>query len=238
VMNNDFASPLRLAQEASTVDLLTDGRLELGLGSGWAKREYDLLGVAYNPARRRAERLQNAVTVMKSAWSGGQVLSAADGSIPAVPPPTQSPHPPLLIGGQGDSILAAAAREADIVGFTGYTWNGSTLAPTGLSSETLTDRIRFVRDAAGSRFQNLELNVLLRAVRTSSRRRDGKESVAKELGIPTSDVAASPFVLAGTVDDVVEKLLGVRECLGVSYFVAFQTELDELTPVIDALAGR
>ena len=151
VVNNDLFHPLRLAQEAATVDLLTAARLELGLGSGWNRPEYELLDLPYDRPAQRAGRLRDAVAAMKSAWAGEPRLPAEEGAegAPAVPAPLQTPHPPLLIGGHGDIILTLAAAEANIIGFTGLTWTGSSLAPTGASVEALAERVRFVRARPG-----------------------------------------------------------------------------------------
>ena len=141
VINNDFFHPLRLAQEAATVDLLTDGRLELGVGSGWNRPEYQVLDVAYDRPSLRAARLRAALATVKSAWAGGARPRGRDGAggPRAVPAPRQQPHPPLLIGGHSDAVLELAATEANIVGFTGLTWTGSSLAPTGASVEALAE---------------------------------------------------------------------------------------------------
>lgn len=152
VINNDFARPLRLAQEAATVDLLTDGRLELGIGSGWAKPEYDLLGIAYDRPRIRAARLADAISVMKRAWAGEVTISGARNDPAAVPRPLQLPQPPLLIGGHSDAVLRLAAQEAEIIGFTGVTWTGSGLGATGAGVEPFAERVGFVRSVAGDRF--------------------------------------------------------------------------------------
>src|SRR5262249_41050439 len=145
VINNDFFHPLRLAQETATVDLLTDGRLELGLGTGWNRPEYELMGVGYDRPPIRTARLADALRIMKQAWAGDVTVDGRTSSEPAVPAPVQRPYPVLLIGGQGDATLTLAATEADIVGFTGLTWTGSALAPTGGSLKTLSERAAFVR---------------------------------------------------------------------------------------------
>ncbi len=140
VLNNDFFLPVRLDQEAATVDVMTGGRLELGVGSGWARAEYDVLGIGYDRPPDRAARLAYAVRTMKRAWSGDITVPGNPDPVAAVPTPVQQPHPPLLIGGDGDAVLALAAAEADIIGFTGLTWTGSSLEPTGASLESLTER--------------------------------------------------------------------------------------------------
>ena len=136
------------------------GRLELGLGSGWSKPEYDLLGITYDRPSVRAARLAEAIEVMKTAWAGEPRFSLVGMDLPAVPEPAQRPHPPLLIGGNGDTILRLAAAEADIVGFTGLRWRGGRLDPGGIAVDAIEERIAFVRKEAGERFGELELNVL------------------------------------------------------------------------------
>jgi probable F420-dependent oxidoreductase len=237
VINNDFFHPVRLAQEAATVDMLTDGRLELGVGSGWARPEYDVLGLSYDRPRDRAARLADAVGTMKRAWSGEITVSGLTEAVTAVPAPVQRPHPPLLIGGHGDAVLALAAKEANIVGFTGLTWTGSSLAPTGASLESLTERTAFVRARAGSRADGLEFNVLVQAVSIGEPLEEQIDQVAGDLGVSPELVRTSPLALVGSHSEVVNKLLSIREQTGISYFVVFDSALDDMGPVVTRLAG-
>lgn len=237
VLNNDFFRPLRLAQEAATVDILTGGRLELGLGSGWAKLEYDMLSLSYDPAPERAARLGDAIRTMKRAWAGDAAFrfSRGDRVRPAVPPPAQSPHPPILVGGHGDALLRVAAAEADIVQLTGVTWQRDRLVPTGLSVDTIAERIAFVQSAAGDRAERLELSALVQRVHIG----EGSEALdglAAELSIEPSVLEASPFVLVGSQAQVTDKLLSLRERLGISYWVVFEPGMEALAPVITALS--
>jgi probable F420-dependent oxidoreductase len=236
VINNDFHRPLRLAQEAATVDLLVDGRLELGLGSGWNKPEYDMLGIDYDPAPKRAVRLGEAVRTMKQAWAGELRFGTGESSRPAVPAPAQQPHPPIQIGGHGDALLTVAAAEADIVGFTGLTWQRTRLKPTGASAAAIEERVAFVRSAAGERAEQLELSALVQRVDTS-----GDREVLDQLaahGLDPEAVDDSPFYLVGPPGRLTEKLLALRERLGISYWVVFQPALDAIAPVVAELAGK
>lgn len=238
VLNNDFHHPLRLAQEAATVDALTGGRLELGLGSGWNKPEYDLLGLSYDPPAERAARLGDAIRTMKRAWTGDAALTLASGerTRPAVPPPAQSPHPPILIGGHGDAILRVAAAEADIVQFTGVTWRGDRLVPSGMDVDVIAERVAFVREAAGERAGRLELSVLVQRIHIGDDAGDVRDGVAAEIGVDPSVVEASPFVLVGSEGSVIDKLTSLRERLGISYFALFEPGMEALAPVIAALS--
>lgn len=239
VINNDLFHPLRLAQEAATVDLLTDGRLELGLGSGWNLPEYQLLDVAYDRPAQRAARLVQAVATMKSAWVGESRLPGAEGADGgrAVLQAVQRPHIPLLIGGHGDQVLTLAATEADIVGFTGLTWTGSSLAPTGASVDNLAERVRFVRDRAGNRFDELELNILTQVTSIGGDSQTTVMELASRLGTRPDLVRSSPLTLIGSVPEIVDKLVATREELGISYVVIFDTAIDDMAPVVAQLAG-
>jgi probable F420-dependent oxidoreductase len=236
VVNNDFHRPLRLAQEAATVDRLVDGRLELGLGSGWNKPEYDMLGIDYDPAPQRAVRLGDAIRTMKQAWAGEMRVGSGERSRPVVPAPAQQPHPPILIGGHGDAILTLAAAEADIIGFTGVTWRRDRLVPTGVSQAAIEERVALVRSAAGDRAESLELSALVQRVDTS-----GGPEVADELAAKGLDPEAaddSPFLLVGPAAQLTEKLLALRERLGISYWIVFQPALDDVAPIVAELAGK
>jgi probable F420-dependent oxidoreductase len=239
VINNDLFHPLRLAQEAATVDLLTDGRLELGLGSGWNQPEYEVLEISYDRPAQRSARLRDAVAAMKSAWAGEVRLAAADGTEGgrAVLDVVQRPHIPLLIGGHGDVVLTLAATEAAIVGFTGLTWTGSTLAPTGASVDALAERVRFVRDRAGDRFDELELNILTQLVSIGGDSQTTIAELASSLRTEPDLVRTTPLTLIGSVPEVVDKLVAIREELGISYVVVFDTAIDEMAPVVAQLAG-
>jgi probable F420-dependent oxidoreductase len=169
VLNNDLRHPVLVAREAATVDLLTDGRLELGLGAGSIKSEYDEAGLSFDPGRTRVERLAEAVTIIQGLLKGEQVTFAGrhhrvTGHTIA-PLPAQKPHPPILIGGNGPLLLALAAREADIVGFSGLIFRKGGAAPPDLSGwrvSSVDERVRLVREAAGdARYERLELNALV-----------------------------------------------------------------------------
>jgi probable F420-dependent oxidoreductase len=238
VVNNDFHWPLRLAQDAATVDVLTDGRLELGLGSGWSKPEYDLLGLAYDRPQVRAGRLAESIGIMKRAWAGDPVVTFASSSRPAVEAPVQRPHPPLLIGGHGDTILRLAAEQADIVGFTGSTWTGNAMRMTGASSAAVRERVEFVHQAAGERFGGLELNVSIGSAVVGEGAAVRLEEVATRASATPEEIRDSPMYLVGSPGEAVEKLLRLREEVGLSYFVFQGRVKDDLAPVVAQLAGR
>lgn len=237
VVNNDFHMPLRLAQEAATTDVLTDGRLELGLGSGWSKPEYDLLGVGYDRPSVRAARLAEAIPVMKKAWAGEPLFSIGEHELTAVQPPLQKPHPPILIGGNSDAVLRLAATEADAVGFTGLRWRKGRLDPSGIGIDAIEERVAFVRQEAGDRFAELELNALSQVTQVTDDPDEALRPISERFGVDPAIAAASPFTLVGPVPALIDKLVAIRQRLGLSYWIVFEDALDAITPVVEALSG-
>src|SRR5712691_2383610 len=188
VLNNDFRHPVLVAREAATVDLLTEGRLELGLGAGSLRSEYDQAGLGFDSGGVRVERLAEAVAIIKGLLNGEEVTFTGrhyqvTGHTIA-PLPIQRPHPPILIGGNGPNLLSLAAREADIVGFSGINFRqGGTIPPdlSGWRASSIDERVRLVREVAGAeRSARLELNALVqRVVVTDDRRRAAEELTSR-----------------------------------------------------------
>src|SRR5262245_37943305 len=237
VLNNDFWPPLLLAREAVTLDLLSGGRLELGLGAGHAKDEYEAAGLRYDPPATRVARLAETVPLLRRLLAGETVdhdgphvalhqahvgLTAAQSRIP------------LLVGGNGDRLLAVGAIHADIVGFVGFT-SGTERRHTDLSHFTwsgLEERIGHVRRAAGGRADDLELNVLVQMVR-SGQRAALADDVAAAFNQTADLVLDSPFVMLGDALAMVDHLERLR-ALGVTYVVAFADRgAADLAPVIE-----
>jgi probable F420-dependent oxidoreductase len=247
VLNNDLRHPVLVAREAATVDLLTDGRLQLGLGAGSLRSEYDQAGLGFDPGGARVERLAEAVTIIKGLLKGEQVTFAGrhyrvTGHTIA-PLPVQRPHPPILIGGNGPRLLTLAAREADIVGFSGLTFRRGGTAPPDLSgwkASSVDERVQLVREVAGAeRYAQLELNALVqRVVVTDDRSKAAEELTSRWSQLTPGEILQSPYVLIGTVDQMVEDLKLRRERWGISYYVIFEPYLDAFAPVVARLAGR
>ena len=245
VLNNDLRHPVLVAREAATVDLLTDGRLQLGLGAGSIKSEYDEAGLRFDGGKIRVERLAEAVAIIKRLWSGEEVTFAGRHYCVTghriAPVPVQKPHPPLLIGGNGRQLLSLAAREADIVGFSGITFRHGGAAPPDLSgwrAAAVDQRVKLVREAAGDRFASLELNALVqRVVVTDDRRKAAEELTSRWTQLTADEILASPHVLIGAVDEIVKDLQIRRERWGISYYVVHEPYLDALAPIVVRLAG-
>src|SRR3954469_7147097 len=166
VLNNDFRHPVLLAREAATIDLLTDGRLELGLGAGHMQSEYEQFGLPFDPAPVRFERLGESVRIVKSLLQGettsldGRHYQVKEHTI--YPLPVQQPRPPIMIGGNGRKLLALAAQEADIVGLTGLAFpkGAREVDVAGFKAASVDEHIGWVREQAGERIARIELNAL------------------------------------------------------------------------------
>jgi probable F420-dependent oxidoreductase len=244
VLNNDFRHPVLVAREAATVDLLTDGRLILGLGAGYMQSEYDQAGLGYDPGGARVDRLAEAVTIVKGLLSGESVtFSGRHYRVTGHtihPLPVQQPRPPIVVSGNGPRLLTLAAREADIVGLSGITFRRGGTAPdlSGWKSSGVDERIRLVRDVAGERFAALELNALVQRVLVMDDRRRAAEELARHWAeLSPHEILESPHVLLGTVDQMIEDLQARRQRWGISYFTIFEPYASALAPVVAKLAG-
>jgi len=245
VLNNDFRHPALLAREAATLDVLSDGRLELGLGAGHMQSEYEQAGLAFDPGATRVERLGEAVVIVKRLLEGESVTFAGrhyrvtGHSIH--PRPVQRPRPPVFIGGHAPRLLRLAAREADIVGLTGIAFRQGGREPdvAGFRAPSVDERVRLVGEAAADRFDRLELNALVQRVVVTDDRRKAAEELAtgRWAQLTPDEILASPYALVGTADQMVDDLRARRERWGISYIMTHEPFMDALAPVVARLAG-
>jgi probable F420-dependent oxidoreductase len=244
VLNNDFRHPVLVAREAATVDLLTEGRLILGLGAGHMQSEYDQAGLSFDTGGTRVERLAEAVAVIKGLLCGervtftGRHYRVAGHTIH--PLPVQRPHPPIAIGGNGRRLLTLAAREADIVGLSGITFRRGGTAPdlSGWKVSAVDERVQLVRATAGDRYPELELNVLVQQVLVVADRRRAVEELAGHRNqLSPDEMLESPYVLVGTADQIIDDLRARRERWGFSYFTIREPYIDATAPIVAQLAG-
>lgn len=243
VFGNDYRHPIVLAKEIATLDLMSEGRVEFGLGAGWMTTDYVQSGIPDDPPGVRITRMAESLAVMKSLWSTGAATFEGEhyrisGAVGA-PLPRTRPHPPIIIGGGGKRVLGIAAREADIVGVNpslaaGYV-GPEVLATT--TAEYYDERIGWIREAAGDRFADLELQVLTFLVQIVPDREDATDRLAQMMGVTARQVEGSPIALIGTVDQITERLVERRERFGFSYVVIHETEMEAFAPVVAALAG-
>jgi probable F420-dependent oxidoreductase len=243
VLNNDLHHPLVLAREAAAVDLLSDGRLELGIGAGHSEPEYRSAGLRFDPPGVRIQRLAESLDVLDRLLRGEEVTHAGvhhtvTGAT-VFPRPVQDPRPPLLVGGGGRRLLGLAARTADVVGLTGVgptRDDGRNHVPSHWAPAAVDAQVAHVRaEAAAAGRPPPELHALVQVVTVTDDRRAALEAVHRrlpELGV--EDLGGTPYLLVGTVDTMVEQLQAARERWGFSYV----TVRDEaLAPVVARLAG-
>jgi probable F420-dependent oxidoreductase len=243
VLNNDLRHPVLVARDAAALDLLSDGRLELGLGAGHMKSEYDQLGLRFDPSPVRVARLRESVAIVKRLLAGEETTFAgAHYTVTAHrvhPTPVQRPRPPLLIGGNSRQLLSLAGQEADIVSFLGFSHRsgGEDVDARAFTDAGTDERVALVRQAAGSRFDRLELNVVVQRVEVTASARAVAEEVARDWPFGAAEVLGSPYVLIGSVDAIVDKLHEQRERHGFSYWVVTEQAMDALAPVVARLSG-
>lgn len=242
VFANDYRHPLVLAREAVTLDLLSGGRFELGIGAGWNIADYRKLGLSYDPAPRRIDRLTEAVPLLKRLLAGEVVDHTGlhyrlDGANVG-PMPVQRPRPPLLIGGGGPRMLRLAAREADIVALQPqFDLRGRPMLRQ--ATEAATERkIAIVREAAGPRFEELELNVIVGDAGLVGSGRPARESLLTATKSVASGLVKTPYVLYGTLAQLRDWLPRRRDRLGISYYAIPGHAMERMGPLVAALAGR
>jgi probable F420-dependent oxidoreductase len=244
VWDNDYRHPVVFAKEMATLDVLSGGRLQLGIGAGWLRSDYDQSGIAYEGARVRIDRFEEALAIIRRAMSGepfsftGRHYTITDYT--GSPRPAQTPCPPILIGGGGKRVLTIAAQHADIVGING-TLTAGVVGPEALVSMTaqaVDEKVNIVREAAGSRFGDLVLNVRAFIVRVTEDRNAVLDQIAAFAGVEPASVAESPFTLIGTPAQLVEDLLRRRERWGFSDVIVGAEDVESFAPVVAALAGR
>jgi probable F420-dependent oxidoreductase len=244
VWDNDYKHPVVLAKELATIDVLSGGRLEIGLGAGWLATDYQKSGIPYDSNKVRVDRFEEGLAVIKGAMSNEAF--SFDGShyritdFTGTPRPVQSPCPPILVGGGGKRVLSIAAREADIVGING-TLSAGAVGPEAIATMTaaaVDQKIEIVHAAAGLRLDHLEFNIRAFLVRVTDDRDAAVEQIASFVQVDPSMVLESPFVLIGTAAQIVEDLLRRRERWGFSYVVVGADDVEPFAPVVAELAGH
>jgi probable F420-dependent oxidoreductase len=249
VFDNDFRHPTVLAREAAALDLLSDGRLELGIGAGWDPNDYQQTGLPLDSAGRRIDRLAESVTVLKRFFTEETVTFDGEHyqvrGLLAYPKPAQRPHPPFFIGGGGQRMLNLAGREADIVGLHFKVNADGTADASERTEAALARKIEWVRAAAGERFGAIELNLLPNSVVVTDDRAGASETIAQSIiarrgpgSITPAAVLASPYWLIGSVDEIEGQLLRLREAYGISYWTMRTADVETMAPVVARLAGK
>jgi probable F420-dependent oxidoreductase len=240
VLNAPFWTPALLAREAASVDILTDGRLELGLGAGHMKWEFDAAAIPWEPFGARARRLEETITELRRFFTGD--LAALPGG--RAPLPVQrtgfdGSGPPLIVGGTGDRVLAIAARHADVIGVAGvYQLPGKPPGTFRIGTAAETDeRMRFVRGQAGGRGADVEWHLLVQMVVPTDDRRAAAADLIDRFddGMTVDEVLETPFLLIGTHAQMAEQLQASRERYGFSYVTVHDPYYEAFEPVVERL---
>jgi probable F420-dependent oxidoreductase len=247
VHNNDLRHPAVLGQDLASLDVLSGGRLDVAIGAGWNKPEYDAIGLPFDPVAVRQSRLEEAVAVLKGYFGDGPFSFAGQHytirELDGYPKPVQRPHPPFFIGGGGRRTLALAGREAAIVGLAPRILAGQHPDPASLTLAATAEKIEWVREAAGERFDDLVFNVYPSTwpiTITDDAQGEATRVIDHLRGrnpvdLTVDEVLESPHLFIGSVDGLARKLQMLRERLGITSFML--GDIDELAPVVERLAG-
>ena len=243
VFSNDYRHPVVLAKEVATLDVLSEGRFEFGIGAGWQHSEYEQVGLAFDPPGKRIRRLEESLRIMKGLFTDKAVTLHGEyynvNELQGQPSPIQNPHPPIYMGGGGKRMLSFAAREADIVGIVPIAREDTSWQDMsdGLPAAT-TQKIEWIRQAAGARFDQLELQTSVFVVIVTDYRKQVAERMASNFGMTGEQVLGLTHCLLGTVDQISEDLLHRREQYGISYIVILDKDMEAFAPVVARLAGK
>jgi len=238
-----FRHPSVLAKIVATLDLLSGGRVELGLGAGWQLADYNLLGLQYDSAGTRIAGLEEAIAVVKGCFADGSFSFEGDHyritNYDAQPAPVQRPHPPLIVGGGGRKLLRLAGREADIVGINPNLREGVVGADAVLSTlrEVTDQKVQWIRDGAGERFMVGVLQIRYFVASITDDAMGLAEALAPAFNVDPGEALQSSVACVGTVDQVCELLEQRREEWGVSYAVFGEDTFEAFAPVVARLAG-
>ena len=244
VLANDYRHPAVLAKELASLDQISGGRLEIGIGAGWMASDYEQAGIGFDRPGVRIERLDEAVTVLEGCF--GEGLFDFEGEhykiagLDSQPKPVQKPRPPLLLAGGGHRMLALAARRADIVGVNPSLHSGAIdehAGPTA-TAEATDHKLAVVRDAAGERFGSIELQTRVHLAVLTDDAHALATAAAPAFGITAEQALASPHALMGTVDECVAAIEGWRERWGISYISLTGDAAEAMAPVVERLAGQ
>ncbi|NKY85588.1 LLM class F420-dependent oxidoreductase [Nocardia veterana] len=251
VLANGFRHPVVLAKDAATIDVLSRGRLELGVGAGWIKSEFEAAGLPYESPGVRLEKLDEALTILDVLLRGQECHFEGKHyqvrGIKGTPRPRQGPRPPLVTGGGGPKMLRLAAKHADIISVVPRTTKEGKGLLSGITLEKTIEKVKLIKEAAGDRFADIELNWTITAVViTDDRERTAEMALAAldkglhpdlevDVQLSVEDILNSPYVAIGTFEEIAEQIRNVRRLTSMSYVGVFPTQMDAFAPVIPLL---
>lgn len=243
VFDNDFRHPMVLAKEVATLDVLTGGRVELGIGAGWYREEYEQAGIPFDPPAVRIQRLEESLQILKGLFGEEPVTFAGRyytiTGHKGLPKPVQKPHPPIFIGGGGKLVLTLAAQHADIIGIHYQLSHSGPVAWEERTEAALAQKVEWIRQAAGTRFEDIELNLLVSPVIITDDQQGAiRELIRERKGdtVSIEQVLDWPYALIGSVAQISEKLSRFRERYHISYITINEGVEDAFAPIITALS--
>ena len=243
VLCNDYRHPVIVAKETATLDLLSEGRLEVGFGAGWMETDYEKSGMSFDPPSVRVARMEESLAIVRSLWRDEEVDFKGEhyqiDGLRGTPRPVQDPGPRIIIGGGGRRVLEVAAREADIIGFNPRMHAGRIDERAGPSATpAATDqKLGWIHDAAADRWDDLELQVRLELAILTDEPDPLYEELSGPFGLTPDEARGTPHAIAGPIPSMVEQLIERRERWGLSYIgIPYDSALD-FAPLVSALAG-
>lgn len=251
VLANGFRHPVVLAKDLATIDVLSKGRLEVGVGAGWKEDEFTNAGLPYERPGIRLEKLDESLTILDTLLRGQECNFEGKHyqvrGIKGTPRPRQGPRPPLCTGGGGPKMLALAAKHADIVSVVPQTTKNGKGLLSGITLEKTIEKVNIVKEAAGDRFADIELNWAITAIVITDDREKTAEMALRaierglhpdlevDVELSVEDILNSPYVAIGTFEEIAEQIKRVRELTSMSYVGIFPTQIDAFAPVIPLL---
>jgi probable F420-dependent oxidoreductase len=240
----DYRNPVMLAKELATLDFFSGGRLDIGLGAGWLAGEYAAMGVGFDRAGVRLDRLEDTISLLRASFTDGELdidtphVHAV--GFEAVPKPVQRPMPPLMIGGGSRRVLGIAGREADIVSLNFDNSSGK-IGPAGVGSSTAeitAQKIEWIKAGAGERFADVEIEIGAYFTVVTDQREATLEKMAPMLGLTPEQFGEHPHALVGSVDAICDQLQARREAYGISYVTFGSSVVDAVAPIVERLSGK
>jgi probable F420-dependent oxidoreductase len=242
VFCTDYRQPVMFAKELATLAYFAEGRLEIGLGAGWLQGEYEAMGVPWEPAGVRIDRMEETITLVRAHFADGEinldgthVHAAGFEGLPKVP----TGMPPIMIGGGAPRVLGIAGREADIVSLNFDNSSGK-IGPAGVGSSTAeltAQKIEWIRAGAGDRFDDLELEIAGYFTVVTDDRDDTLAKMAPMFGLEPAVFAEHPHALIGSIESICDQLVERRETYGISYVTFAGRMVDAVAPIVERLAG-
>lgn len=242
VLACDFRHPAVLARELASIDVLSEGRLEIGLGAGYNPLDYSRSGIAHDPPGVRVDRLIEHTQVLRQLFAEGTTnfvgehyrITELDGT----PKPYRKGGPPIIIAGGGKRMLGFAALHADIIGVN-PSLPGKPDASTSRDAlpESIDKKFALIREAAGDRFEALEFNAWISVAMLTDDPTEVGERLSTRFGAPPDEVLQSPIILVGSAAAITDRLIERRERWGYSYTVLQAEQAHAFAPVVAALSG-